>query len=181
MEILLYTTPDGSEFQFSDQFKEEFTRRVNSTDYIHDGDAAFMRQNPICIAIVQEKGSEWCSVAECSVRVEVIPEVLRPYLSVRAGQVEMFNWDITTGDDGREEMDFFDLLPSIHAALLWEMLEKTTMEEIDQVRAKVAAIYKVIGMEVSSHLTHLTHLNPPSTTHEDDNGLNVGSYYSRCA
>lgn len=180
MEILLYTTPDGSEFQFSDQFKEEFTRRVNSTDYIHDGDAAFMRQNPICIAIVQEKGSEWCSVAECSVRVEVIPEVLRPYLSFYRGEfyrgeVDMFNWGITTGDEGREEMDFFDLLPSIHAALLWEMLEKTTMEEIDQVRAKVAAIYKVIEMEVPCGL------NPPSATHEDDNGLNVGSYYSRCA
>lgn len=186
-EILLYTRK-GEEclFNFSEEFRREYQRRTR--DSLTDGCPPLMRQDPTCIALVKERGSEWCSLPDdgFSVRVAVIPAILEPYLFFYRGRIvgvgENCDDSIQIIEDERfnEQLCYGGLWPRISRDLLREMLgfssfTKPTSEDIDRIRAKFVEIHEATANpEILPD--HLKTASVPQT-----DGLNIGSYYARCA
>ena len=186
-EILLYThKSDECRFNFSAEFRREYQHRTRNS--LDERDPPLMRQDPTCIALVKERGSEWSSFLDdgFSVRVAVIPAILEPYLFVYRGRVVGVGEDcddsiqIIEDEKFNEQLCYENLWPRISRELLREMLgidspTKPTSEDIDRIRAKFVAIHA--ATENPEILPD--HLKASSVTQTD--GLNIGSYYARCS
>ena len=186
-EILLYThKSDECRFNFSAEFRREYQHRTRNS--LDERDPPLMRQDPTCIALVKERGSEWSSFLDdgFSVRVAVIPAILEPYLFVYRGRVVGVGEDcddsiqIIEDEKFNEQLCYDGLWPSISRDLLRKMLgidfpTKPTSEDIDRIRAKFMALH-----EATANPEILPdHLKASSVTQTD--GLNIGSYYARCS
>jgi hypothetical protein len=78
---ILYNDCYGG-FDFSDEFKKEYTKRTGKEIQDTWGPNKTLRMDPVIVALVEEKGTEWSSASHAVLAIRRIPAIFASYWDI---------------------------------------------------------------------------------------------------